>query len=251
MSIKALRHYDQLGLLRPAHVDEGTGYRYYDASQARVAVMIAMLRALDVPIPVIRRLLDGAPEEIASILREEETRMARELAQKKVALDSIGRLARAGALLPYDVRTRHEPERRMAQMSVVTSWETHVADSTAVVEALFAALEGAEVAIENPIVGRVVFRGDDERFQVDILAPLPDQVTEIAGATVEHLPAGTVAWTLHHGAYEELGLAHHALHAWVQERGHEIAGDIREVYVNDPKTVPPEQLLTEVMLPIE
>ena len=35
LTVKALRHYDAEGLLRPAHVDEWTGYRYYTAEQAR------------------------------------------------------------------------------------------------------------------------------------------------------------------------------------------------------------------------
>lgn len=251
LSIKALRHYDQLGLLRPAHVDETTGYRYYDASQARMAVMIAMLRSLDVPLSVIQRLLESSDDEISAILRDEEARLAQELAQKKLALDSIGRLARAGTLLPYDVQLRHEPPRRMAQMSVPTDWNRHVEDASIIVQALFAALEAAGVAIESPIMGRVAFSTTNEDLRVDMMAPVPDGVDTVAGGTIVDLPESTVAWTLHRGAYEELGLAYHALHAWAQERGHETCRDVLEVYLNDPEKVETEQLLTEVLLPVD
>jgi DNA-binding transcriptional MerR regulator len=44
LSVKALRHYDEERLLRPAHVDERTGYRYYTQDQVRDAVTIGMLR---------------------------------------------------------------------------------------------------------------------------------------------------------------------------------------------------------------
>jgi DNA-binding transcriptional MerR regulator len=46
LTVKTLRHYDELGLLRPAHVDEWTGYRFYQRSQVREAVAVRRLRAL-------------------------------------------------------------------------------------------------------------------------------------------------------------------------------------------------------------
>jgi len=54
LSVKALRHYDEERLLRPAHVDERTGYRYYTHEQVRDAVTIGMLRGLGFGIPIIR-----------------------------------------------------------------------------------------------------------------------------------------------------------------------------------------------------
>src|SRR5258705_2627735 len=57
LSVKALRHYDELGLLRPAHVDVTTQYRYYHRRQAPTAIAIALLRSLDVPLAAIRELL--------------------------------------------------------------------------------------------------------------------------------------------------------------------------------------------------
>jgi DNA-binding transcriptional MerR regulator len=60
LSVKALRHYDDEGLLVPALVDRQTGYRYYARDQARDAVMIAMLRSLDLPLASIREALCGS-----------------------------------------------------------------------------------------------------------------------------------------------------------------------------------------------
>ena len=58
LTVRALRHYDLVGVLRPAHVDAATGYRYYALAQAREAEAIRRLRALDVPLEEIRGLLD-------------------------------------------------------------------------------------------------------------------------------------------------------------------------------------------------
>ena len=48
LSVKALRLYDELGVLVPARVDEASGYRYYDVAQLEAARLVAMLRQLDV-----------------------------------------------------------------------------------------------------------------------------------------------------------------------------------------------------------
>jgi DNA-binding transcriptional MerR regulator len=62
---KALRHYDRIGLLRPAAVDGTTGYRRYDPEQVALARLIRRLRALELPLDEIRRLLDLAPDKAA------------------------------------------------------------------------------------------------------------------------------------------------------------------------------------------
>jgi DNA-binding transcriptional MerR regulator len=64
LSINALRHYDEVGLLRPASVDPVTGYRRYQPGQVRQAKMICALRHVDLPIDAVREVLsdlaDGA-----------------------------------------------------------------------------------------------------------------------------------------------------------------------------------------------
>jgi membrane-associated phospholipid phosphatase len=64
LSVKALRHYDELGLLEPACVDAATGYRYYAPAQAREALLIGMLRELELPLDlgcVVYWLVPTAP----------------------------------------------------------------------------------------------------------------------------------------------------------------------------------------------
>ena len=61
LSPKALRLYERLGLLTPAHVDEGNGYRRYRESQLETARLIAMLRRLDMPLASVAEIVE-APE---------------------------------------------------------------------------------------------------------------------------------------------------------------------------------------------
>lgn len=57
---KALRLYDELGLLRPAVVDESTGYRYYGRDQLAHATLVAWLRRVGMPLARIRSVCDAA-----------------------------------------------------------------------------------------------------------------------------------------------------------------------------------------------
>jgi len=65
LSVKALRHYDELGLLRPAFVDPSSGYRYYRPAQANQAEAIRILRSLEMPLEEIRAVLAEGGGDLA------------------------------------------------------------------------------------------------------------------------------------------------------------------------------------------
>lgn len=95
LSAKALRLYDRLGLLSPAHVDEATGYRYYRAGQVERARLVAMLRQLDMPLARIAEVVaagDGpaAAELLGTYWADVETRVA---GQRTLAEYLRGRLS--------------------------------------------------------------------------------------------------------------------------------------------------------------
>jgi protein phosphatase len=66
LSQKALRLYDELGLLAPARVDEWSGYRYYAPDQLERARLVAWLRRLGMPLAQIGPVVDGSPAEAAA-----------------------------------------------------------------------------------------------------------------------------------------------------------------------------------------
>jgi DNA-binding transcriptional MerR regulator len=70
LSAKALRLYDELGLLRPARVEEDSGYRFYEPGQLRQARLIAALRQLQVPLAEIKAILPLEPVQAAERVRE-------------------------------------------------------------------------------------------------------------------------------------------------------------------------------------
>jgi DNA-binding transcriptional MerR regulator len=80
LSVNALRHYDEIGLLKPAHVDEDTGYRRYRPAQVRQARVIWALRHVDLPVESVREAVSApqdGPAFRAILLRHRETLTAR------------------------------------------------------------------------------------------------------------------------------------------------------------------------------
>lgn len=108
LSVKQLRHYDELGLLVPAHVDADTGYRYYRPSQARAALSIGLLRSLDVPLAVVGEVLSGSAGALASVRDDLEA----ELARRRRTLASLEWVMSQG-LPSAAVRLVTEPARRV------------------------------------------------------------------------------------------------------------------------------------------
>ena len=59
LSVKALRHYHDVGLLEPATIDPSSGYRFYDPGQVATAQAIRRFRDLDMPIDEVRAIIDA------------------------------------------------------------------------------------------------------------------------------------------------------------------------------------------------
>ena len=109
ISIRMLRHYDEIGILRPESVDGFTGYRYYRESQLPLAGKIQALKSLGFGLAMIREIL-GKYEDIQEmerfllVKRKELEEEARETRQKLMLLDSTLKWMRKdGSLMDYNV----------------------------------------------------------------------------------------------------------------------------------------------------
>jgi DNA-binding transcriptional MerR regulator len=251
LSVKALRHYDAEGVLEPAFVDPDSGYRYYARAQVRPAGAIALLRSLDVPLPVVRKLLRaGGPAQVEEIVDAERRRLEDEIGRRRHALRSLERILGSGELFPYDVNVVEEPRRRVARLSREARTARLVEDSTAAVAELLGLAGRLRWRWADPVIGLYPPELRDP-CPIAVCVTLADEPEEAGGAELLDLAGGPMASLTHVGPYEELPLSYYALFAWAQERGHELGGPVREIYVNDPQQVDPAMLTTHVMIPIE
>jgi DNA-binding transcriptional MerR regulator len=254
LSIKALRHYDDLGLLRPMRVD-ASGYRYYARAQARDAIAISLLRSLDVPLPAIKEILAAKERDaVSSTLGEQKARIEREIARAKQALFCVERIIRDGALMPYEVEVRDEPAQTLVYVEATTTPERHVEVGYELFEKLRSVTSNLAIPIEGPVLCLLPEAPDEDAMVLQMATrarvAFDRSALARAGAASVELGATAFAFVTHRGPYEELGIAQHAVSAWIQERGRIATGPMREIYLNDPEDVPASEILTEVGIPI-
>ena len=111
LSAKALRLYDELGLLRPARVDEVSGYRFYEPGQLKQARLIAALRELQFPLAEIKAILALEPVRAAERVRQFwAATEAGHTTRRALAAYLIDELSGKRSVL-YEVTTRDIPNR--------------------------------------------------------------------------------------------------------------------------------------------
>ncbi len=110
LSPKALRLYDELGLLRPCRVDEWSGYRYYAPSQLEQARLVGWLRRLGLPLAQIGAVVESPPAEaagsVAAFLRVTEADFAE---RQRLAQFLISYLSEGATAMPESVKPAHDP----------------------------------------------------------------------------------------------------------------------------------------------
>jgi MerR family transcriptional regulator, thiopeptide resistance regulator len=91
VSVRALRHYDELGLLAPAE-RTASGYRQYSASEVQRLYRITALRRLGLGLDAIAAALDGDAADLASVIRRQRDVVIRELAERATLRDRLDSL---------------------------------------------------------------------------------------------------------------------------------------------------------------
>jgi AraC family transcriptional regulator len=86
--------------------------------------------------------------------------------------------------------------------------------------------------------------------ELEVAFPVGGRVLESDTIKAYDLPGGRMVRTVHHGPYEECEPTYERLFAWLAEQGLTISGPIREVYPNDPREIPPEEIIMEIYIPV-
>lgn len=115
LPVSTLRYYDRIGLLTPAVVDPGSGYRRYTADQLPSAVLISRLRSLGVAPESIKRVLAGGPTASATLLRERQ-RIASDIELSRQRLSGLDALIQDSPS-HYPVEIVDLPARQVAALA--------------------------------------------------------------------------------------------------------------------------------------
>jgi DNA-binding transcriptional MerR regulator/effector-binding domain-containing protein len=257
LSVKALRHYHDLGVLEPAAVDPFTGYRSYDTAQVGSAQVIRRLRDLGMPLDSIAAVL-AAPDlearnrEIAVHL----TRMERQLEQTQASVAALRALLTGPAVRPAIELRTIAAVTALAVRAVVDAADLNEWGSAAF-DALAAALAATGLTAAGPYGG--LFDGDFfelERSEVTAFVPVAAAVgaagLDPAGSVqLVEIPAVEAAVAVHEGAFSEIDRTYAAVGEVVAERAIGTGGPIREYYlVSSADTDDVARHRTEVCWPV-
>ncbi len=253
LSIKALRLYDEIDLLRPALVDQSSGYRYYSPGQAAKAEAIRALRRAEMPLEEIRQLLSAAPDVAGSLMKNHRDRIAERLAENERTLDFLSELIEGRKqLMPYEVNVKELEDASVASLKVETTLETIAGQIGEGFGKLHHAVLGQGQQISGaPFIVYHDIIDEETPGTIEICAPVSEPIADSGEVKAATIKGGPMATTMHKGRYSEVGPAYHALSTWMSDHGHVPAGPPRETYLNDPTQVPESDLLTEVSWPID
>jgi len=256
VTVKTLRYYDEIGLLKPARVDPFTGYRYYSASQFPRLHRILALKDLGLSLEQIADLLAGdlTPDQIRGILRMKQSEIKHQVAKEQA------RLARVEQRLKQIEQEEAMPTQEVVVKQVATQTIASVRDNvtTEGIAQLFGELFGYLGQLGLGPAGPPIGIYYDEEFQdgaidAEIAAPIAGPVPEGERIKVREL-AGVdqAASIIHEGGYEDIGGTYGQLLKWIEANGYRIAGPVREVYVQGVEPGrDPSEYVTEVQMPVK
>jgi DNA-binding transcriptional MerR regulator len=260
LTVKALRHYDMVGLLRPARVDPANGYRYYTLDQARDAEAVLRLRAFEIPLDEIRLLLDADETTFRERLTAHRARLNGRLAATRRALAELEALIEGKEpLVPdrdrdvteFEIDIRELPE----QVVVGTKERVHVNDLKSAIPRgiteVHEYLEELGVQPVGPPITICPFPDDDDMVDLANTWPVAEEVHGRAPIDSWTLPPVRALWMRHRGPYERLPESYRLLEEVMARSGLEPADAPREIYVTDPQEVSdPAAYVTEIAWPI-
>jgi DNA-binding transcriptional MerR regulator len=252
LSVKTLRHYHQVGLLEPAAVNPGTGYRYYSAEQIPVAQVIRRLRDLDMPVADVRSVL-AAPDAPArnALIAAHLDRLETELARTRSAVDSLRNLLQPpGAASPIEHRSvPATPAVVITQVvdraDVLPWWEGALGELHATVRAQGLRATGSS----GGLYPSELFQHD--RAEATVFIPVEGSVRAIGRVEPAVIPAAELAVISHSGSLADVDLTYARLGSYATTHEISVNGPLREYYLRGASDTPdPAQWATEIGWPI-
>jgi DNA-binding transcriptional MerR regulator len=241
VSVRMLRHYDAIGLLRPAHVDQATGYRSYAAQQLSRLNRIVALKDLGFSLQQVQSILDDkvSVEELRGMLRLRQAELqsqiatdSAKLAQVEVRLQII---EGEGAMPAEDVLIKRIPGVRVAELTGVAA--SFAPESiTPVIQPLYdelcVRLDRAGLTPAGPAIAYYEDSPDGDGVLVHASLPVNADPRDGHGFAIVDLPEIEQAATIvHRGSMDNVMPTIQTLARWIDANGYRSAGYNRELYI--------------------
>jgi len=250
ITVKALRFYEKEGILKPAFIDEFTGYRFYETSQLLDAAAVKAYRQMGLSLEEIGLIISGEDEE--RIIRDK----IRELNEERKSIDV--RLSIMNSILEDKKMKYRVTEKTVGEMTVYSS-ETVLASYSDIMSWIPAL--GQRCLELNPGIKcaeppyEFCEYPDGEYKETDIRIRHSEAV-DFAGKGDDTIffrtiPETKVLSIYHKGPYDRIGEAYAFIMKYAEQNGYKASGLARECYIDGIwNKESPEEWLTEIQLPV-
>ena len=243
VTVKALRFYEEQGLLIPALIHPENGYRYYTLAQMAVLHQITALKQAGFTLEEIARINSGADEESELLARISE------LTRQIAVVDGYLSRRRSGLSAPVLIKTI--PQTTVAYMRIRLESYDGLFDRMPEMGALMERV-GCECALPEYCFTSYPEPGyRDADILVDICESVVEPREEVGGLQFKTLPQIQAACVFHRGSYRTFSESYETVLRYVEENGYEIDGEIRESYIDGVWNQDDEsRWLSEIQVPV-
>ena len=252
VSIRMLRHYDEIGLLKPAGIDRFTGYRYYSPDQLPVIGRITALKDMGFQLADIVKILsiydDREILDSYLVKRQAELKKIAETADYQMRLlDTARKRLRKEQNMSYNVSIKIIPERYAATVHMtIPCYE----DEGIVWRIMSEETGPMQMIPAEPCLVAAEYLDDEYKEKdVELVAwkTVKGEYPDTEHVKFKTLPEVKVASCMVKGGYEQMPDVYGAVIAWVNENGYEFAGSMFNIYhVSPHETQNPNEYITEV-----
>lgn len=257
VSVRMLRHYDEIGLLKPAETDRFTDYRYYREDQLLTMCRITSLKDMGFSLADIAKILEiyddrEALEGYFSARQRELEEISLDTARKLALLDAARERLRKEQTMSYDITLKTISERYAAtvQMTIPRYEDEGMVWSTLVSETC-----RMNLAEADPCLCAVTFLdGEYKETDVEVLAwkTVKGVYPDTEHVKFRTLPEVTVASCIFRGSYAQITNVYAAVIGWIEANGYETDGPMFNIYHISPhETKNPDEFVTEACYPIK
>ena len=267
VTVRTLRHYDELGLLKPAKIDDESLYRFYSVEQLPKLNRIVALKDLGFSLGEIQQLVkeDVSADELRAMLEQKQREVSVKLAQEQRRLKQIGTrlqmIEHENEVPHYDVTLKRIPAMTVFSKRHFVPHTSQMSEyCVRFYEELFTVLNAQHltpVGSEFTLYHMREYTEENVDIEVAVALESADyERLELPNDTfsVRKLPKhSNVASVLHHGYYHELGRAAKALTLWVGMNSYESDGAAREVHLSGPvtQTGKDRPVVVELQVPVK
>jgi len=258
ISIRMLRHYDEIGLLVPASIDEFTSYRYYSEAQLPIANRITALKDMGFSLASVAEIMKSYEDPKALtqylLLKQSEIREQAEETHRRLLLleTTIQRLRKDGIAMNYNVTQKELPERYVASVRrVIPAYEQEGMLWGILME------ETAPLNLQDgdPCYTLAIFHDREHKesnVDVEVQKSVKGSYKNTENVVFKTVPPIQIASATYKGSYEKINEVNEAVANWVRDNGYEFNGLSFCIYhVSPHETQNPDELVTEVCYPVK